>query len=260
MKPQRGKTPKKKYGFSGVTVTEPVEVYCRIKPINDPDKICLKNIGENQVQLIQPLHSICDKICPSTCYKICPSTCYKICPSTCYKICPSTCYKICPSTLALAFGHPPARFHDAIHMRMRWSKVALKSGLFIAMEALGGTFSVAKFTSPEPLIWTPPSFAITSTPSRRSSPGKVWCTINTSTVTGRMFLIFNSIVSTPRLVRVFPSAVTICASLALHERYADLHLRPSTSSLITGSASMLYLPGEETGAGVFFPDSFSRAL
>lgn len=55
MKPQRGKTPKKKYGFSGVTVTEPVEVYCRIKPINDPDKICLKNIGENQVQLIQDL-------------------------------------------------------------------------------------------------------------------------------------------------------------------------------------------------------------
>ena len=112
---------------------------------------------------------------------------------------------------------PPAHFHVVVCMCLCWSKVALKSGSFIAIEALWGMFSATKLTSPEPLIWTLPSFAIMATPSWRSSPNKVWCTINTSMVTRRMLLIFSSTVQTPRLVRVFPSAVTTFALLDLYE-------------------------------------------
>ena len=116
----------------------------------------------------------------------------------------------------------------------------------------------------KPFIWTPPSFAITSTPSRKSSPTKVWCTINTSTVTGHMLLIFSSTVLTPKLVRVFPSTVTTFASLGLHKQHTDLHinifehprstwamhLHPSTSSL-TGNASMFTCLGRRPALASF---------
>ncbi|GAB1605824.1 kinesin-like protein KIF23 isoform X2 [Argonauta hians] len=54
MKGQRGRTPRRKFAFTGTSVIEPVEVYCRIKPADDPSSVCLKTDGHNQVRLIQP--------------------------------------------------------------------------------------------------------------------------------------------------------------------------------------------------------------
>ncbi|XP_029646158.1 kinesin-like protein KIF23 isoform X2 [Octopus sinensis] len=54
MKGQRGKTPRKKFAFTGTSVIEPVEVYCRIKPADDSNNVCLKSVGDNQVQLMIP--------------------------------------------------------------------------------------------------------------------------------------------------------------------------------------------------------------
>ncbi|VDI65837.1 kinesin family member 23 [Mytilus galloprovincialis] len=47
MPPQRGKTPKKNKNGSG-SQTEPVEVYCRIRPLDNPDDpVCLKAVNTN---------------------------------------------------------------------------------------------------------------------------------------------------------------------------------------------------------------------
>ncbi|CAG2186745.1 KIF23 [Mytilus edulis] len=47
MPPQRGKTPRKNKNGSG-SQTEPVEVYCRIRPLDNPDDpVCLKAVNTN---------------------------------------------------------------------------------------------------------------------------------------------------------------------------------------------------------------------
>ncbi|KAK3602017.1 hypothetical protein CHS0354_027020 [Potamilus streckersoni] len=52
MRPQRGKTPRKRNGTNGTT-QDPVEVYCRIRPLDNPDDpVCIKAISSSIVQLI----------------------------------------------------------------------------------------------------------------------------------------------------------------------------------------------------------------
>ncbi|XP_021341175.1 kinesin-like protein KIF23 isoform X4 [Mizuhopecten yessoensis] len=54
MKPQRGKTPKKK----NAAQTDPVEVYCRIRPLENPDNpTCIKALSDSVVQLIPALNN-----------------------------------------------------------------------------------------------------------------------------------------------------------------------------------------------------------
>uniref|UniRef100_A0A2C9JIG8 Kinesin-like protein n=1 Tax=Biomphalaria glabrata TaxID=6526 RepID=A0A2C9JIG8_BIOGL len=53
MKSQRGKSQRKQ--AASPSQSEPVEVYCRIRPIDDPgDTVCVKPIGDSLVQLIPP--------------------------------------------------------------------------------------------------------------------------------------------------------------------------------------------------------------
>ncbi|KAK7497855.1 hypothetical protein BaRGS_00010989, partial [Batillaria attramentaria] len=54
MKPQRGKTPRKRNPNSPGDY-EPVEVYCRIRPLDNPDDpTCIKPISSDTVQLVAP--------------------------------------------------------------------------------------------------------------------------------------------------------------------------------------------------------------
>ncbi|KAK0057807.1 kinesin-like protein KIF23 isoform X2 [Biomphalaria pfeifferi] len=53
MKSQRGKSQRKQ--AASPSQSEPVEVYCRIRPVDDPgDTVCVKPIGDSLVQLIPP--------------------------------------------------------------------------------------------------------------------------------------------------------------------------------------------------------------
>ena len=61
--------------------------------------------------------------------------------------------------------------------KLHWSQARLSQ-----WRLCGGALLAAKIISPEPLIWTPPRFVIMSTPSRRSSPNKAGCIINTCTL------------------------------------------------------------------------------
>ncbi|XP_025084213.1 kinesin-like protein KIF23 isoform X2 [Pomacea canaliculata] len=54
MKPQRGKTPRKRTA-SSPREYEPVEVYCRIRPLDNPeDSVCIKAISIDTVELVPP--------------------------------------------------------------------------------------------------------------------------------------------------------------------------------------------------------------
>ncbi|GFX40005.1 kinesin-like protein KIF23, partial [Trichonephila clavipes] len=54
MGPSRAKTPKKTAKFKA-TVKDPIVVYCRIRPLENPyDQICVKPKGEKTVVLFPP--------------------------------------------------------------------------------------------------------------------------------------------------------------------------------------------------------------
>ncbi|XP_060599455.1 kinesin-like protein KIF23 [Ruditapes philippinarum] len=61
MRPQRGKTPRKrgKNGGSTSETVEPVEVYCRVRPLDNPgDAVCLTVVSNDKVKLLSSENSL----------------------------------------------------------------------------------------------------------------------------------------------------------------------------------------------------------
>ena len=110
-------------------------------------------------------------------------------------------------------------FHDAVHVRLWWSKVAVKSGSMMEMAAHLVVLLSPSCTDPVGPTTTPPNALTASIPNSRSNPSGLPRTTSTSVLEESPSSVDMKTTSTPQHAQDVPPIVSTFTPAFLQDRH-----------------------------------------